>query len=134
MSFEHTKYQEEVEQRWGKQAFADGDNWWRSMTDAERTHWKKLQDDLISDWKTAAESGANPSGEAAQALANRQEQWLGSIPGTPGFGTGEVPAAYLLGLAEMYVADERFAANYGGFEGAKFVRDALFAFVSNRNG
>jgi protein subunit release factor A len=25
----------------------------------------------------------------------------------------------------MYVADERFAANYGGVEGAIFVRDAL---------
>jgi hypothetical protein len=25
----------------------------------------------------------------------------------------------------MYVADERFAANYGGVEGAAYVRDAL---------
>jgi hypothetical protein len=25
----------------------------------------------------------------------------------------------------MYVADERFAANYGGVDGARFVRDAM---------
>jgi MerR family transcriptional regulator, thiopeptide resistance regulator len=29
----------------------------------------------------------------------------------------------------MYVADERFAANYGGVEGATFVRDAMTAFA-----
>ena len=29
------------------------------------------------------------------------------------------------GLGELYVADERFAANYGGQAGAEFVRDAL---------
>jgi hypothetical protein len=32
---------------------------------------------------------------------------------------------YVIGLGEMYVADERFAANYGGEAGAAFVRDAL---------
>jgi MerR family transcriptional regulator, thiopeptide resistance regulator len=31
---------------------------------------------------------------------------------------------------EMYVADPRFAANYGGAEGAAFVRDALLAYVA----
>ena len=29
----------------------------------------------------------------------------------------------------MYVADERFAANYGGVGGATFVRDALCHYV-----
>ena len=29
----------------------------------------------------------------------------------------------------MYVADERFAANYGGASGAAFVRDAMLAFA-----
>jgi hypothetical protein len=35
----------------------------------------------------------------------------------------------LAGLADMYVADERFAANYGGTEGATYVRDALTHFA-----
>ncbi|KOS56069.1 TipAS antibiotic-recognition domain-containing protein, partial [Rhodococcus rhodochrous] len=56
----------------------------------------------------------------------RHIAWLGSIPGTPGY--GEKPNRdYTLGLADMYVADERFAANYGGPDGAKFVRSALRA-------
>jgi hypothetical protein len=29
----------------------------------------------------------------------------------------------------MYVADPRFAANYGGEDGARFVRDALRAYA-----
>ena len=29
----------------------------------------------------------------------------------------------------MYVADERFAANYGGTAGASFVRDALHIYA-----
>jgi len=32
----------------------------------------------------------------------------------------------------MYVADERFAANYGGTEGAAYVRDAMRRFVERR--
>jgi len=130
--FDHTKYQSEVEERWGKKAYADGDKWWRSMSEEDRTAWKAKQDDLLNDWREAAAAGIEPTSEEAQALAKRQEQWLGSIPGTPGYGTGEVPAAYLLGLAEMYVADDRFAANYGGTTGAEFVRETLKKFVASR--
>ncbi|MFP5312441.1 MAG: TipAS antibiotic-recognition domain-containing protein, partial [Actinomycetes bacterium] len=36
---------------------------------------------------------------------------------------------YVLGLAEMYVADPRFAAAYGGVEGARFVQAALQRFA-----
>ena len=119
------EHREEVEQRWGKQAYADSQAWWRGMSELERTEWKKLQDDLLADWRAASEAGIDPQSTEAQALANRQKLWLGSIPGTPGFGSGEVPAAYLLGLADMYVDDERFAANYGGKTGAEFVRETL---------
>jgi hypothetical protein len=35
----------------------------------------------------------------------------------------------VLGLAEMYVADERFAATYGGVDSATVVRDALVVFA-----
>ena len=30
--FDHTQYKDEVEQRWGKKAYADSDRWWRGMT------------------------------------------------------------------------------------------------------
>ena len=45
---------------------------------------------------------------------------------------GHPTKEYFTGLGEMYVADERFAANYGGADGAAFVRDAM-AIFADRN-
>lgn len=61
----------------------------------------------------------------AQGLARRHAQWLASIPGTPAAKPDGDARGYVLGLAEIYVTDARFAANYGGAEGAGLVRDAL---------
>lgn len=54
---------------------------------------------------------------------------LPAIPGAPRAAGGGPTKEYFVGLAEMYVADERFAANYGGRAGAEFVRAAMTAFA-----
>jgi len=118
--FDHTEYKDEVEARWGAKAYADGDRWWRSMSAAERADWKSRQGQLMADWVTAAANGTAPDGEEGQALAQRQAEWLRGIPGTP-----SLSKEYFVGLGDMYVADERFGANYGGPAGATFVRDAM---------
>jgi DNA-binding transcriptional MerR regulator len=123
--FDHTQYKEEVEERWGKDAYAASDRWWRGLTAEERAGWQQRQKALAADWTAAAARGVDPASEEAQALARRHAEWLADIPATPGYGTGAPPAAYLTGLGDMYVADPRFAANYGGAEGATFVRDTL---------
>jgi MerR family transcriptional regulator, thiopeptide resistance regulator len=127
--FDHTQYKDEVEQRWGADAYARGDRWWRSMRADEQDAWKQRVADLSREWVVAAESGAAPDGEVAQALAERHVAWLTSVPGTPASAPGGDVKAYVIGLGEMYVADERFGANYataaGGTAGAEFVRDAL---------
>jgi DNA-binding transcriptional MerR regulator len=123
--FDHTRYKEEVEQRWGKDAYAKSDAWWRGMSDAERADWQARQAQLGADWIAAAESGIAPDDDAAQQLARRHVEWLAGIPGTPG-----AVKEYVTGLGEMYVADPRFAANYGGAEGAAFVRDALAVYAA----
>ena len=79
---------------------------------------------LGRDWLAAAESGTAPDSDEAQALAQRQFDWLAGIPGTPQENGGPT-REYFVGLGEMYVADERFAKNYGGPTGASFVRDAM---------
>lgn len=135
--FDHTQHKDEVEQRWGKEAYAGSDAWWRGMNSAERNSWKELVNSLNSDWIAAWSSGATASSTAAQELAGRHVSWLRSIPSTPAAASGAEPKRvsataqggkerdYVVGLANMYVADPRFAANYGGQEGAAFVRDAL---------
>jgi DNA-binding transcriptional MerR regulator len=123
--FDHTQYKDEVEERWGKQAYAKSDAWWRSKSAAEKKEWQESQKRLAADWSDAALRGADPASDEAQALAQRHFDWLAGIPGTPGSDANGPTRAYLTGLGEMYVADPRFGANYGGVVGAAFVRDAL---------
>ena len=127
--FDHTQYKEEVEQRWGKDAYAKSDAWWRSMSAEQKAAWQQRASDLGRDWIAAHERGIDPAGDEAQALAQRQFEWLRGIPGTPGGGAAGPTKEYFVGLAEMYVADERFGANYGGQAGAEFVRDAMTAYA-----
>ncbi|MDQ0707781.1 DNA-binding transcriptional MerR regulator [Arthrobacter woluwensis] len=130
--FDHTQYKEEVEQRWGAKAYADSDAWWRGLGEDGRRVWQERQQRLGADWTAAAGRGVDPASDEAQALAARHDAWLSGIPGTPGHPDG-APKEYLLGLAEMYVSDPRFAANYGGQGGAEFVRDALRVYVEHRD-
>jgi DNA-binding transcriptional MerR regulator len=109
--FDHTQHKEEVEHRWEQKA------------------WKERLATLGSDWIAASTSGVSADSAVAQDLARRHVAWLRSIPGTPAAG-GDVHG-YVLGLAEMYVADPRFAANYGGATGASFVRDALTVYAQH---
>lgn len=122
--FDHTQYKDEVEHRWGKKAYAEGDRWWRGMSEEGRAAWKQRVADLNSAWVAAAESGVDPASDEAQQIARRHVEWLADVPGRP-----DDLRAYVIGLGEMYVADPRFGANYataaGGTAGAEFVRDAL---------
>lgn len=127
--FDHTQYKEEVEQRWGKDAYARSDAWWRGLGAEGQAEWKARAETLGRAWRDAATRGIDSSSDEAQALARRHAEWLAGIPGTPG--AGDRPAKeYLLGLAGMYVADERFAANYGGPDGAAFVRATIEEYVA----
>ncbi|PRZ04154.1 DNA-binding transcriptional MerR regulator [Isoptericola sp. CG 20/1183] len=127
--FDHTQYKDEVTERWGADAYATSDAWWRGLGAEGQAAWKARLDDLSGAWAAAAERGVDPTSDDGQALAARHVAWLGSVPGTPGSDVGRPPKEYVVGLAEMYVADERFAANYGGTQGASFVRDALVAYA-----
>ena len=122
--FDHTQYKDEVEQRWGKDAYARSDAWWRSMSADEKEAWRERAETLGRDWIAAADRGLAPDSPEAQAVAKRHVEWLAGIPGTPAASGGDIKA-YVTGLGDMYVADPRFGANYGGAHGAEFVRDAL---------
>jgi MerR family transcriptional regulator, thiopeptide resistance regulator len=118
--FDHTVHEAEVTARWGADAYASGDRWWRGMSDEERAAWQARTAQLATDWTDAAARGIRPESDEAQALAGRHIAWLSGVPGTPAD-----TEAYVLGLADLYVSDPRFAANYGGESGASFVRAAL---------
>lgn len=118
--FDHTQYQDEVERRWGKEAYASSDAWWRGLADDQREQFMTDGQDLAAAWTAAYAAGSAADSPLAQDLAKRHIEWI-----TAAWGGRRPTDDQLLGLGEMYVADERFAANYGGRDGARFVRDAL---------
>ncbi|MCU1446506.1 MerR family transcriptional regulator [Cryobacterium sp.] len=122
--FDHTQYKEEVVERWGADAYRNSDEWWRSMTTAQRKEWRAATRALQADWADAVTRRVDPAGAEGQQLARRHVRWLGAVPGLPRE-NGHLAADYVRGLGEMYVADDRFGADYGGPAGAAFVRDAL---------
>lgn len=128
--FDHTRYKDEVIQRWGEDAYADSDRWWQGLDAESKDDWKAQTAQLNAAWQDAAARGIDPAGPEAQALAAHHVEWLRGIPGTPAAQAGGDVAGYVRGLGEMYVADPRFAANYGGEAGATFVRDALSTYVA----
>lgn len=117
--FDHTQHREEVEHRWGKQAYADSDRWWRSLSDTDKKGFQQEQKDIAVAFGEVAQSGVTPDSDEAQAVTARHVAWLSGVT--------TVTPEYLTGLGEMYVADPRFGANYPGY--AEFVRDAMRAYA-----
>ncbi|RZQ65120.1 MerR family transcriptional regulator [Amycolatopsis suaedae] len=117
--FDHTRYEEEVVRRWGRDAYERGDNWWRSLSAEERKAFQDEGTSIAVDFGAALRAGEPADGEVAQALAGRQHRWLSQ--------TVEVSKEYFAGLGEMYVADPRFTEVYDKHEkgAAEFVRDAM---------
>ena len=74
---------------------------------------------------------ARPRGTRGPGARPAAVRLVAGDPGHPGGGPGGAGPSkeYLTGLGEMYVSDERFAANYGGQAGAAFVRAALQAYA-----
>ena len=59
-------------------------------------------------------------------VVERHRVWISQA-----WGGIEPTAEQFRGLADMYVADERFARHYGGADGANFVRDAIYAWTES---
>lgn len=127
------RYEDDVIERWGADAFRASNDWWHGKSLDQQVAWKKSTDALIADWVAAREAGAAPGSDRAQEVAARHVRWLSEIPGTPVFdGDRERSLAMIRGLGDMYVDDPRFSATYGGAEGAAFVREALYEFTRTR--
>lgn len=94
-----------------------------NMTEQQYKAFRKLEQDIL-DKLAAALPHANPAGEAGQEIAALHREWLSF--------TWAVydPEAHK-GLAEMYVADERFAAYYdkAGLGAAQFLHAAIAAYT-----
>ncbi|MCP2291234.1 MerR family transcriptional regulator [Nocardia amikacinitolerans] len=120
--FDHTQYKDEVIERWGKEAYENGDRWWRSLTDQQKKDFQQTQLDIAADFGRAHAAGLPVDSDEVQAIVTRHHAWVGD-----GWQGRPVTADAFIGLGEMYVTDPRFAVNYDvhGEGTAAFVRDAM---------
>ena len=119
--FDHTQYEAEVRERWGDDAADRPGAWWSDLGTERRAAFRQESEDLNAAWGEVIASGAAPESPPAQDVAARHVAWLRSAM------QGQaVSKATLKGLTQMYVDDERFAANYNRLSPAasRFVRDA----------
>jgi DNA-binding transcriptional MerR regulator len=122
--FDNTQYKDEVVQRWGADAWSSGDRWWKSLTDADKGEFMRVQKQIQVDYAAAFAAGEPADGPVAQEITRRHYEWI-----RVGWQGRPVSAEAMRGLGQMYVDDDRFGANYGGIEGASYVRDAMAAFA-----
>jgi DNA-binding transcriptional MerR regulator len=120
--FDHTQYKDEVIERWGKDAYEQGDRWWRSMSEADKRKFQQTQLDIAADFGAAHRAGKAPDSAEVQAITQRQYDWI-----TVGWQGRRPSAEHFAGLGQMYVDDSRFTANYDrhGAGTAAFIRDAM---------
>lgn len=94
--------------------------WWRNLPKQRREQHTLAAIRLWEKWIAAFDRGVQPNSVEAQRLAAEQYAWVSETRGNRAPTADEFRA-----LGETYVADEGFAANVGGFENARFVRDAM---------
>ncbi|MFJ2027962.1 MerR family transcriptional regulator [Streptomyces sp. NPDC087897] len=125
--FDHTVHEREVTERWGRDAYEEGDRWWRSLGATEKKAFLDEHEAIARDWGRARGEGLAADGPEAQEIARRHCAWLASSAKEPS-------RSYVIGLGEMYVADPRFGKNYDryGDGTAAFVRDALTVYAEHR--
>jgi DNA-binding transcriptional MerR regulator len=124
--FDHTQYRAEVEQRWGADAYRRSDAWWRSKSKDEQRAYQAQHKAIADDYGAARAAGQPVESDDIQAIVRRHVEWLNLAAEFTG---GPITAARLRGYGEMYVGDPRFAKNYGGLDGAEFVREAFEYFA-----
>jgi len=116
------KYGREVEERYGREALEASNQKMTGMTQAQWEQQQELNERIFVLLEQAMKKD-DPACEEAQQAADAHRQWLCLF-----WKDGMYSPAAHRGMAETYVADERFAAYYNqrlGEGGAAFLRDAI---------
>lgn len=118
--FDEVQYQEEAKERWGETPrYAESQRKWKSYTKDQKEEIKR-EGGQIAERMVTENPDASPDDADVQAAVGEYYAYLNK-----NFYTCEV--GFLRGLADMWVEDSRFAANYEKIRegGAAFVREAV---------
>lgn len=120
------KYGKEVRAKYGDQAVEQSNQKVLNMTKEQHDACAGLAQEIIKTLHAAMAVG-DPGGELGQMAADLHRQWLSHY-------WKEYNKEAHAGLAEMYVADQRFTAYYDGEQPgtAKFLRDAVLIYTGKK--
>jgi DNA-binding transcriptional MerR regulator len=120
------KYGDEVRERWGEEALEASNQKVLNMSQENYEKVTKLAEDVNQTLAKAMETG-DPASEIAQRAADLHKQWLT-------FYWKEYSKEAHVGLAQMYVDDERFKAYYDKVKpgAAEFLRDAILVYTGQK--
>lgn len=119
------KFGNEIRQQYGDDVVDASNSKFKNMSKEDYERLVKLGDEILELLPKAFQTG-NPSSPLAQQLAEKHKEWL--LITWPSYSK----EAHR-GLAEMYVADERFSAYYDKTVtgGTQFLKDAIIHYVKN---
>lgn len=118
------RYGAEVREKYGDVEMDAAKTAVMGLTQEGYQEWTALGRELQERLETAVRTGADPAGEAGRELACLHRRWL-TLTGN------QYDAARHRGIAQLYVADERFTAYYDKMVPgcARFLRDAVLVHV-----
>lgn len=118
------KYGEEIRSKYGEETVAQSNAKMMNLSEEEYQRMTSLDAELSKCLQEAVLSGADPKSDEGKKVAELHREWLRiSMPNY----TPEIHK----GLAEMYIADERFTEYYDKETAgcAQFLRDAIVAHI-----
>ncbi len=118
------KYGPEIREKYGDAAVDAANQTLLGMDQEKKDAWDALDAQIRSAMEAAVIGGEDPAGAEGQRIAQLHKQWLGFV-------FRDYDPLRHVGIAQLYVADERFAAYYDReVPGcARFLRDAVSVFI-----
>ncbi|GAB3049410.1 MerR family transcriptional regulator [Virgibacillus ainsalahensis] len=120
------KYGKEIREKYGDDTVDQSNSKLMGLTKEEYRKMTGLEQEVISMLKEAYQTG-DPASDRGQDLAKLHKEWLM-------YSWSSYSKDAHAGLAEMYVADERFTAYYDKHVkgGAAFLRDAVLVYTGKK--
>ena len=120
------RYEEEVVERWGRDAFNASNQWWHGKSVQQQKDWKARADALLTRWCEIQQEGYEPDSATAQEHAAVHVQWFKEIPGTPTHAGDTAKSVDMIrGLTDQYETNPEFHVAFGTPEAARFAANAL---------
>ncbi|WP_066186004.1 MerR family transcriptional regulator [Gracilibacillus timonensis] len=120
-------YGEEIREKYGEETIENSNAKIRGMSQVDYQAMVQLEKELFDLLEKAYQTG-DPASDLAQQAAAKHKEWLM-------YSWSTYSKEAHVGLAEMYVADERFTAYYDKQvkNGTRFLRDAILIFTGQES-